>query len=206
MKLLTLALSISGLLALTSGCAAGRNTTAGTAIGTGLGALTGAAIGNQTGHAGGGALIGAATGALAGGLIGNAEDARDERDAAIAQSRYERAVQQANAQAMNNSDLVLMTQSGVSDDVIITAVNTRGGHFDLSPGAIVQLKNSGVSDRVILAVQSARTAVPPLILPGSPTYLPAPEVIVVPARPTIGFGVMVGPRHYWGPHRHRHRW
>jgi outer membrane lipoprotein SlyB len=200
-----LTVSISGLLALTSGCVAGRNTTSGAAVGTGLGALTGAVIGSQSGHAGGGAAIGALTGALAGGLIGNAEDAYEERDAVIAHAQYERAVQQAHAQAMNNSDLIFMAQSGVSEDVIKTAVNTRGGNFDLSPAAIVHLKNNGVSDRVILAVQSVHVAAQSVVVPTRQIYAPVPltEVVVVPARRTIGFGVEFGPRHHWGPPRHR---
>src|SRR5262245_43417968 len=98
-----------GAVMLMCGCAAGPNTTAGTAIGTGLGALTGAVIGSQTGHAGGGALIGAATGALAGNLVGKTEDARDERDAAIAHAHAVEASNYAAAQAMTNYDLMMMT-------------------------------------------------------------------------------------------------
>ena len=201
------ALTICGLVSLLSGCAAGYNTTGGTVLGAGLGALTGAVIGDHTGHAGGGALIGAATGAVAGGLLGNAEDAREERDVAVAQAHYERASQQAHERAMKNADLVLMTQNGISDDVIISSVNNRGGLFDLSPAAIIQLKNSGISDRVILAVQSAGAPPPPGMMQANGPYPPVPmtEVVVVP-RPVASFGVMVGPgRPHYGPHpRHWH--
>lgn len=207
MKRFVLTLSIIGLIALTSGCVAGLNATSGAAVGTGFGAMTGAVIGSQSGHAGGGAAIGALTGALAGGLVGDAQDAREERDAAIAHAHYERAAQQAHAQAMNNADLVFMAQSGVSEDVIKTAVNTRGGNFDLSPAAIVHLKNNGVSDRVILAVQSAHMAPPSVVVPTNRTFAPAPltEVVVVPASPSMGFGMEFGPRHPWGPPP-RYRW
>ena len=72
-----------------AGCQNMNNTQSGALLGTGLGATTGAIIGNASGHAGGGALIGAAAGALAGGLVGNAEDAREERDVAVAHAQYE---------------------------------------------------------------------------------------------------------------------
>jgi hypothetical protein len=186
-----------GALFFCCGCAAGPHTTAGTAFGTGLGAVTGAIIGSQTADAASGAAIGAAAGALAGGLVGNAADARDERDAAFAQMHHERALHQ--AQALTNTDLVMMTQSGVGDDVIINAVHTRGGRFDLSPGAIIQLKNSNVSDRVLLAIQSAHGATPPVLVPAAPAYVAQP-VMVVPPRPAFQFGVLVGSRPRWrGP-------
>jgi hypothetical protein len=198
-----------GLLILLSGCASGPHTTAGTAIGTGLGAVTGALIGSQGGDAASGAMIGAATGALAGGLVGNAEDARDERDAAVSQLHYERAAQ--HARALTNADLVMMAQNGVGDDVIINAINTRGGRFDLSPAAIIQLKNQGLSDRVLLSVQSAGSATPPVFVPAGPPVLVPPPVtqVVVAPRPAIGFGFMVGHHHHGYHHhgrRHRHRW
>lgn len=206
MKYFMFTSSIIGLIALTSGCVAGPNARSGAAVGTGLGALTGAVIGSQSGHAGGGAAIGALTGALAGGLVGDSQDAHEERHAAISLAHYERAAQQ--AQAMNNSDLVYMTQSGISEDVIKAAVNTRGGNFDLSPAAIVHLKNNGVSDRVILAIQSKHMAAQSMIIPASRTYAPVPltEVVVVPAPPTIGFGIDFGPHYHRGPRPRHHHW
>ncbi len=186
-----------GALFVVCGCASGPHTTAGAGLGTGLGAVTGAVIGSQTGDAASGAAIGAVTGALAGGLVGNAADARDERDAAYAQLHHERALHQ--PQALTNADLVMMAQSGVGDDVIINSVNTRGGRFDLSPGAIIQLKNSRVSDRVLLAIQSAQGATPPTFVPAAPAYVAQP-VVVVPPRPALQFGVLVGSRPRWhGP-------
>jgi len=207
MQRLSFALAICGLAGLLSGCAAGYNTTGGTILGAGLGAFTGAAIGDHTGHAGGGALIGAATGAVAGGLLGNAEDAREERDAAVAQAHYERAAHEAHERAMKNADIVLMSQNGVSDDVIISSVNNRGGLFDLSPAGIIHLKNNGISDRVILAVQSAASPPPPgLVRVGGP-YPPVPvtEIYVAP-RPVASLGVMIGPGRppYGPPPRHWH--
>lgn len=178
-----------------SGCHGMNHTQAGAAVGSGFGALTGAMIGQQSGHAAGGAVIGAATGALAGGLIGNAEDAREERDAAIAQAEYAR--YQAQNPPLTNADLIFMAQSGLGEQVIINAVQSRGGQFDLSPQGLVQLKNSGVSDGVILAIQQSAGSDPtPKVLPVAMSTVPPPVtttgVVVVHPRPAVG--VIVAPR------------
>src|SRR5204863_6467413 len=82
-----------------SGCAHMNNTQSGALAGTGLGAFTGAIIGSASGHPGAGAAIGAATGMVAGGLVGNAEDAREDRDAAVAHAQYQSARSEAMARA-----------------------------------------------------------------------------------------------------------
>lgn len=187
------------LLALVAGCqGTGYHATKGTAIGTGLGTVAGAVIGHQSGHGVGGALLGATAGAIAGNMVGDVVDAEEERDAAIAHAQYMNAVER----GLSNADLIQMTQSGMSDEVIITAVETRGGRFRLDPQSLIYLKQNGVSDGVILAVQKTSSAAPPI---GATVIHPAPvrEVVVVP-QPTIGVGVVYGPRFRHHHHR-RHR-
>ena len=179
-----------------AGCANMNNTQSGALAGTGLGAVAGAIVGEATGHPGAGALIGAATGAAAGGLIGNAEDAKEEKNAAIAQAQHEQVVSQAMANAVKESDVVTMTRSGVGDDVIITALRTRGCLWDGTPDAVIRLKHEGVSDRVITAMQTTGLHAAPAAGAPGPYYYPPP--------PPVGGGVVVvgpgyyGPR-YWGP-------
>lgn len=198
-----------GLLALGpfifTGCQTPSHAGNGAALGTGLGALTGAVIGAESGHAGGGALIGAAAGALTGGLIGDAMDAREERDAAVAHAQYAQSQSYAASQALSTSDVVTMTYNGVSDDVIVNSLRTRGCRFDGSPNTIIYLKQQGVSDRVITAMQSAyqvpvsgTVAAPPPVV-----YAPAPAIVAPP--PVVVYGPVYGPRRYWGPpHYHNH--
>lgn len=186
------------------GCAAANHTQAGAALGTGFGALAGAMIGSDSGHAGEGALIGAATGALVGGAIGNAEDQAEREIAAVAHAQH---VQQAQ-QALTNADLVRLTQNGISDDVILSSVAARGGRFDLSPEAIISLKNQGVSDKVIIGVQDTAAKQNSVPVAVDPVLGPPPPVVVVPAG--VSMGVVVGPRrhhhprfyigHHFGPH------
>lgn len=192
-----IAIVLAGLPLACAGCYAPNHTAAGAANGAGLGALAGGVIGHQSGHTGAGALIGAATGAFAGGLLGNAQDAHDERDAAL----YHAQLVEQNRMMLTNADLVRMTQSGISDDVIVGTVTTRGGRFDLSPDALIQMKASGVSDRVLLAVQQSGAAPPP------PIVDPPHVVVVPPPPPPVGVGVVIGPRPvYVHPRRRWHRW
>jgi uncharacterized protein YcfJ len=189
---------LAGLGSLLAGCQNMNNTQSGALVGTGLGAATGAIIGEASGHAGGGALIGAAAGALAGSLAGNAADAREERDAAIAHAQYSQAHSQAIAQAVTESDVVTMTRSGVGDEVIINSLRTRGCRWNAAPENVIALKQQGVSDRVIEAMQN--TGLRPVAVTAPP-----PPVVYAPPPPVVGGGVVVvgpgyyGPRPYWGP-------
>jgi uncharacterized protein YcfJ len=181
-----------------AGCLPMNYTQSGAMVGSGLGAVTGAVIGGEGGHAAGGALAGAAIGALAGGLVGNSEDMRAEQDAAFFQASY---AAQARA-ALTNFDVIRMAQSGVSDDVLIGAIQSRGGRFELSPDSIIQLKTSGVSDRVILSMQQpgAVSAPPPVVVVPQPAPPPV-GIFVAPPPPPPPPGISF---EFWsrGPHRH----
>lgn len=203
-----------------TGCRTSSHAENGALVGAGLGTLAGAVIGHQSGHGGSGAMIGAITGAMAGGLVGDAEDAREERDAALAHARYqEEAAYHAAKVAVSNLDLIDMSQAGLSERVIINAVETRGGQFDLSPSAIIELKRQGVSDQVILSIQQLNRG-KPTVRPdpytySSPTIIsPAPtRMVYVAPRPTIGVVIGARPSYryhgHYGPyhrHHHHHRW
>ena len=186
------------------GCQNMNNTQSGAVVGTGLGAATGAIIGEASGHAGGGALIGAAAGALGGALVGNAADAREERDAAVAQAQHARMQSAAIAQAVTESQVVAMAHHNVADSVIITELRTKGCNWDGSAEAVIRLKQQGVSDQVIQAMQNTGlhapagtvvVAAPPP--PPGPYYGPPPAGGVVVVGP--GYYRPWRPRPYWGP-------
>jgi hypothetical protein len=50
-----------------------------------------------------------------------------------------------------------MSKAGLDDSVIIQTIQTQPGHYDTSPDTLIALKNAGVSQQVIAAMQ-ARTA------------------------------------------------
>jgi hypothetical protein len=185
-----------------------NDTVGGTVVGGGLGALTGAVIGGKK-NRGEGALIGAGVGALTGGLLGKAQDNADSRHAAVGSSVAAHANAQVAAQAVTNYDLVDMTRAGLSEDVIISTVRSRGGRFDLSPSALIALKQNGVSDRVVIAAQSMSPTgysapAPAVVMSPSPAVVvsPPPAVYVRPA-PVFHFYGGYGWGH--GHHHHHHR-
>jgi Glycine zipper len=172
-----------------------NDTATGTVTGGAFGAITGALLGGHS-HRGEGALIGAGVGALTGNVLGRAQDQADERRAANGAAVAAGLNQQAAAQAVTNYDLVGMARAGVGDDVIISTIQSRGARLDMSPQGVIALKQSGVSDRVLLAAQNM-AAGPSYV--GGPTYVAGPPPTTVIVTP--------GPPHYWwgpGPYWHSH--
>ncbi|MAT68957.1 MAG: hypothetical protein CMJ58_05480 [Planctomycetaceae bacterium] len=178
-----------------------NDTVGGAVVGGGLGAVTGAIFGGRK-RGGENALIGAGVGALAGGLLGKAQDNADARAVAAGNAAAAHANAQLAAQAVTSYDLVQMTQAGVSEDLIISTMQSRGVRLDLSPGGLISLKQSGVSDRVVLSAQRMAGYGPPVKQPINPSPVvvaPAPAVIVRPA-PVIRVYGGGG----WGPRYHHH--
>jgi hypothetical protein len=171
---------IGGLLLVTSGCSSMNHTERGAVAGGVLGGLAGTAIGAMSGNAGAGAAIGAGSGAILGGLAGNAEDRQDRRAAAWAAR---------NALSLN--DVVQMSQRHIGDDLIINQIRTSSTAFNLSSQDVIYLRDQGVSDRVIGAMQAHRVV------------RPVGNVVIVdpPPPPPVSFGFGVG-YHVHPPHRH----
>ncbi len=166
-----------------------QNDTAGsTFLGGALGAISGAIIGGKK-NRGGGALIGAGVGALTGNLLGRSKDRADQQQAAYGAATVARANHAAAAQAVTNLDLIRMTQARVSEDVIISAIRTRGTRLDLSPEGLIALKESGVSDRVLITAQDLMRR-----------YAARPTTIVIP-RPVRAHGY---PPHNYYDHGYYH--
>ena len=55
-------------------------------------------------------------------------------------------------EALNNDSVVKMTKAGLSDDVIVSTLNSTAGKYDVSPDGLIALKTAGVSDKVLAAV------------------------------------------------------
>jgi len=194
---------IAGLLVSTSlfgtGCEStgnNTNTVNGAVVGTGLGALTGAVIGSMTGrrNAAAGALIGAAAGGVGGALIGHNEDQKEQKVATAAQAQYAQAQAAAEQAALTNQDILFMVQNRLSENVIINSIHSRGGRFDTTPDAIVQLKASGVSDTVIEVMQ--HTPPPSATVPPPGAYYGPPPAVGVYVRPRPYYYDEYGYRHW----------
>lgn len=123
-------------------------TATGALTGAGIGAVTGAIIGNQSRHRSGeGALIGGAVGALAGGVIGHSMD--QEARGRIAQQSPQTLQRIDQGQPLGMADIKALSRAGVSDEVIISQIRNSRTAYRLTTAEIIDLKESGVSQKVI---------------------------------------------------------
>ncbi|MFO0915382.1 MAG: glycine zipper domain-containing protein [Pirellulales bacterium] len=190
------AASLLLVVAVAAPASAQNRTVDGAALGGVAGAIAGGIIGHQNDETPEGALIGGAVGAISGGLIGHGLDKQAARERAyqeqIARQRRQLQYQQQQQaqqaqQSVSINDVVTMSRSGVSDNVIINHVQTNGVQRRLETHDIISLTQQGVSEPVINAMQRAPVY--------AVTVVPAqgqPQTVVVqqhyhsprPARPT----------------------
>jgi outer membrane lipoprotein SlyB len=178
-----------------------NNTASGALIGGAVGALTGAAIGGHH-HAGEDALFGAAAGVVAGGLIGYSIDQQQAaRLKAQAPQTYVRVDQ---GQSLSTADIKALAAAGVNDDTIISQINSSHSVYHLSSSDIVDLHNSGVSEKVVnymINTASMASAAPAPVVPAPaapPTVVVAPDqAYVAPPAPVEPVVVAPGPGYVW---------
>ena len=186
MKLNLFALLLGTSAVVLTGC----ETPNGTPDRTATGALTGGALGMASGaliggrHAGEGALIGGALGAVTGGLIGHSMD--QEAQARLRQQApqtYERLDQR---QPLSVADVKALAAAKVDDDVIVSQIRNSRTVFHLSSADIIDLKNSGVDERVIDFMINTPTTVAgtaptsQTVVAAAPPPAPVETVIVAP--------------------------
>ena len=215
----SLILALSGAAVLLTGCVnpdgSPNNTGTGALIGGAFGALTGAAIGGPR-HGGEGALIGAAAGTLTGALIGNSADQEQQaRLRAQAPQTYAKVDQGA---PLSIADVKALAKAGISEDVIINQINNSRTVFHLSAADIIDLRDAGVTDKVINymidtpATVGANTSATSTVVVQQPPPPPPVETVVVAPGPDfvwisgewVWSGGWVWRAGYWGlpPHGH----
>lgn len=176
----------------------GPNAQAGGTVGGLSGAALGAIAGAESGKSLEGAAIGAAAGSLLGGTLGNQIDRDIERDDSIRQASYAEAA----ARAVSVDSVAAMVGSGLSDEVIAEYIRANGTVRRLTAGDLIALKQRGVSDRVINAMQQAP-------LPNGanvgPPLAPYPMIVAEPGGPPPPV-FFVGPRwhHHCAPGAYWH--
>lgn len=55
-------------------------------------------------------------------------------------------------QAMNNDSVLKLVKAGLSDDLIVTTINSSPGSYDTSANGLIALKQGGASDKVVSAI------------------------------------------------------
>lgn len=193
--------SMFALILFLAGCqSVGPHQTAGTAMGGVAGGLTGAAIGARQGKSIEGGVMGATVGMLAGAAIGNSQD-RIEQTQLLAQQQRQ---QQLQAASVSVDDVIRMTREGLSEDVIRQQIQNQGVWRRPSQTDLLNLKNNGVSDRVIIAFQTAPTVSQPINMQPVMPSVVRPAPVVVETRPVVGVALPFVPK-YYAPRGHRGR-
>ena len=145
---------------------AGCETKAGTGalIGGAAGAGIGAIVGKQShGHTAGGAVIGGAVGALGGALIGNEMDNQDRADARrdrdydtyTSRRTVVRTTEVRAADVVTRTDVIEWTRRGDRDEQIIDRIERSASVPRLTARDENDLRDAGVSERVILSMKDA---------------------------------------------------
>jgi hypothetical protein len=176
------------LALLAAGCRSPYYADRGALFGGLTGAGVGALVGDAAGNTAAGAVIGTAVGALTGAAVGENIDADVARSNAEIAARMGRQMQG----AVTPQDVVAMTQAGLSDDVIVTHIRANGLAQPLAVNDLIGLRNVGVRDGVINAMQQippraaqfAQVSQPIAAYPYAP--YPPPVVVAPPYYPTWG--------------------
>ena len=179
----------------------------GALLGGVAGALAGAAIGKNNHSTAAGALIGGAAGVVTGAAVGGVMDEKERARAyQYQQQQYQQQQAIRMAHAVSIPDVLAMTRSGVSDEVIINQIRRNGMERKVDTSDVITLHKERVSDAVLAAMQqSAGPAVVSTLQPVQPVPVYSRPVIVEEYRyapPPPYYRGYYGPQ-YYGPHYYR---
>lgn len=63
---------------------------------------------------------------------------------------------------LTNAAIVKLARAGFKEKTIISIISTRVPHFDLSPDRMIELKRSGVTEKIIIAMLARQEGMDPL--------------------------------------------
>ena len=171
-------------------------------IGGVAGAIIGGIAGNQNDETPEGIAIGGVAGAIAGHVIGKTKDRHLEEQyhyqqqaaQAVQQQQYLEAQQ--FQKAISIQDAISLSNSGVSQQLIINQIHKNGVQQEIGVSEILALHQNGVSELVINEMQQAAIGAPvaPAVIAQPPAVVVAPAPVVVP-RPVVvpGRPIKAGP-------------
>lgn len=171
-------------------------------IGGVAGAIIGGIAGKQNDETPEGIAIGGVAGAIAGHMMGKAKDRyaqeqlqqqyyyQQQATQAAQQQEYQQAVQL--QKAVSIQDVISMSNSGVSPQLIINQIQSTGVQQEIGVSEIIALHQNGVSELVINAMQHASiggVASPTAVAQSSTVFVESAPVVVTRqpqySRPTI---------------------
>ena len=193
----------------TSGCTSPSGRPDYTASGALAGGATGAIIGSTARQPGPAPLVGAAVGAVVGGLIGHGMD--QEQEAQLRAQAPQTLQRLEQSQPLTVMDVKSLVKAGVSDDLVISQIRNSRTVYHLNTADIVDLKNSGVSEKIIDFMINTPTQVQSAQVAGVVGTAPPPplveQVVVAPGPDFVWVGgawVWFGDRWVWH-HGYWHR-
>ena len=186
----------------TAGCMSPSGRPDYTASGALAGGATGAIVGSMARHPGPASLVGAAVGAVVGGVIGHGMDQAQEMQLRAQAPQTLQRVEQ--DQPLTVADVKALVKAGVGDDLVLSQIRNSRTVYRLSTADIVDLKNAGVSDKVIDFMINTPTQVQSSAVGGVVGTVPPPPmiepVVVAPAPEYVwvaGAWVWFGDRWIW---------
>jgi len=193
--------SIGALVLFLMGCQSPYHADQGALFGGLTGAGVGAVVGNAVGNPAAGALLGAGVGTVTGAAVGSSLDDIEARNRAQIAAQMG---SQIRPGVVNVADVINMSRAGVSEPLIVTHIQHNGMATPVSASDLIVLKQQGVSDGVIQAMQ----AIPMQAMPMQPqpvAMMPGPPPVIVEEHYYGGpyYGPRWAHRPYYGP-RHYH--
>jgi len=176
-----------------------------TASGALAGGATGAIIGSATRHPGIGALVGAVIGGIIGHGMDQAQEARLRAQAPQTLQRVEQGL------PLTVADVKSLAKAGIGDDLVISQIRNSRTVYHLTTADIIDLKNSGVSEKVIDFMINTPTQIPAADVAGVAGAVPPPPpnepIIEAPGPDYVWVGgawLWLGDRWVWrGGYWHR---
>ena len=138
------------MVLLAAGCQSPYHADRGALFGGLLGAGTGAIVGDALGNTGAGAAIGAGVGALTGAAIGQGMDEVEANNRAMIAAQLGREIRSG---AVTFDDVVMMTQAGVDEELIVTHIRRNGMTRVPNAQDLISLQQQGVSVQVVKTMQ-----------------------------------------------------
>ncbi|MGA7245427.1 MAG: hypothetical protein WBX19_19750 [Terracidiphilus sp.] len=93
-------------------------------------------------------------------------------------------------ESLNNESIVKLVKAGLSEDLIVTTINSSPGKFDTSVNGLIALKKAGASDKVMAAVVLKASGISQSApAPANPSPADSPSVTTPPLPRALPNGV-----------------
>jgi hypothetical protein len=86
-------------------------------------------------------------------------------------------------QPLNNDSIIKLIKAGLSEDLIVTSINSSPGEYDTSVNGLIALKKAGATDKVVSAMILKTSGAAPATATAAPAGSPVASTAAAPALP-----------------------